>query len=139
MRESEKAAAGATGPQMTLTRADMGESAGSRVTVNRSNSVKARLHRMTAADTADILTQLRQIVKGQIAQYAQASLSGPFSLSQASALHKIAQTFSLLESKTEREHEKYDFSGASKEDLAELERQAAKMLSAEGPNRDSEG
>jgi len=99
-----------------------------RITGIEHKSVKARLRMATASANADILTALRSIVTSQLNTLKQDALQGTFSASQAAVLHKLAQTYSLIDSHTEKEHKKYDFSKESKEELESMEAQARRLL-----------
>jgi len=89
-----------------------------------SENVKAvrRIRMATAASNADILSDMRTVVRRQLELLRLHGNESLFSAAQGSLLHKLAQTYSILDSHTDKEHQKYDFSDRAD---AELERLAA--------------
>lgn len=88
-------------------------------------TLRSRIKMATATDNADILTRLRGLVRTQLIKL---EGTGTFSSKEAQILHKLAQTYAILDSHTEKEQRKYDFSDRSAAELEEMARAAAVML-----------
>lgn len=95
---------------------------------DRAQRAAATLRMATASANADILTDIRSIIKNQLQILKNSALTGAFSASQAQVLHRLAQVYSLLDAHTDKEQRKYDFSQQSEESLTDLERQAKRLL-----------
>lgn len=97
--------------------------------VARTVGARAPLRLATGAANAEILTGLREAVRNQVGSYVLASREGPFTASQAGALHRLAQTYQLLAGATAAEQGRYDTAGLSE---AELAAALAQLGSGEG-------
>ncbi len=91
-------------------------------------TVKRTIMVATAADNADILTEMRDIVRNQLRLLRQGTASAQFTPKEAAILHKLAQTYAILDAKTREEHARYDYSDMSEEELAQKRAEALSLL-----------
>ncbi len=91
-------------------------------------AVKRTLMVATARDNADILTEMRDIVRNQLNLLRKNTTSAQFSPKEAAILHKLAQTYAILDAKTREEHARYDYSDMSEEELAQVKADALNLL-----------
>lgn len=79
----------------------------------------------TAADNAQILSQIRELVRRELTAL---SLGGEFDIKKANILHKLAQTYAIMDGHIEKEHKKYDLSDKTDAEMAQLEADALQLL-----------
>ena len=94
--------------------------------------MRARLRAATATANSEILTGIRGIVQDQVARMAALSREGAFGPAQAGALHRLAQTYTLLAQGTEKEQSKYDLTSVDSTELEQLEAAAKEILGEDG-------
>ncbi len=99
---------------------------------NEPKLVKRQVIMATAADNAQILTEIRDIVRTQLQKLKSDGLSQSFTPAQASILHRLTQVYAIMDHHTQAEHRRYDYSGASEEDLKVKEQEARALLAAAG-------
>lgn len=88
-------------------------------------TLRNRIKMATATDNADILTRLRGLVRSQLIKL---QGTGTFSSKEAVILHKLAQTYAILDAHTEKEQRKYDFTDKSAAEIEDMARAAVALL-----------
>jgi hypothetical protein len=81
---------------------------------------KVYLMNATSESNCDILSDIREIVQNQVMQLKHAARDSILTVGQADVLMKLTKVYQVMDSSTDKEHNKYDFSQLSEEKLKKL-------------------